>query len=237
VIDRTSGFLKGRRRRRYRAHRLPMSRLAVLLTVLAALALPATASAASIFVPSCSRSLPGQRTVAVSGAGFTPGGTVNLVADGQAIGTGIPVDASGSFRTATLAPELSSPRRNLQTFRLTATDTSGVAAAAPLQITRVTAVLPQRARPRSRVRISVFGFAPGEPVYLHVRRGDRTRGTFRIGTGSTPCGRASRRLRYMPLRRYSPGRYDYVFQLSRRYRPADPAVRLGVSILRRSEFA
>jgi hypothetical protein len=215
---------------------LSRPRRAALLTALAALVVPATAGAATVAVQPCAVTLPGQRTVAVSGAGFTPGGTVNLVADGQTIGSGVPVDASGSFRTATLAPELSSARRNLQTFQLTATDSSGVSAASPLQITRVTAVLPQRARPRSRVRISVFGFAPGRPVYLHVRRAGRTRGTFRIGTASAPCGRASRRLRYMPLRRFSTGLYDYVFQLSRRYRSTDPAVRLSVSIVRRAGF-
>jgi hypothetical protein len=213
-------------------------RAAALLTAgaLTVLAVPSAASAAAVLVRPCSVTLPGQRTVAVQGSGYTPGSFVRLQADGQTLGAGIPVDQAGSFSTATFAPQLSSARRNLQTFQLTATDDAGVSAAAPLQITRVTATLPSRARPRSRVRFSVFGFAPGRPVYLHVRRAGRTRGTFRIGTASAPCGRASRRLRYMPLRRYRSGTYDYVFQLSSRYRSAEPAVRLSVSIVRRVQF-
>ena len=217
-----------------RPHRAAARHLTAALAALAAL--PAAAHAATVTVQPCSPALPGQRTVAVQGAGYTPGSTVTLVADGQTIGSGIPVDGTGRFTAATFAPELSSARRNLQTFRLTATDGTGVAAAAPLQITRVTATLPSRARPRSRVRFSVFGFAPGQPVYLHVRRGDRTRGSFRIGTASAPCGRASRRLRYMPLRRFGNGVYDYVFQRTARYRSTEPAVRLSVSIARRTQF-
>ena len=212
---------------------MPTLRPALLaLAALPALAAPAPAGAATLVVPECSAALPGQRTVALRGTGFRPGSLVQLAADGQAVGT-VQADAAGGIADTLLAPALSSLRRTIQTFQLTGTDDAGTTATVPLQVVRVTATLPERARPASRVRFRVSGFQPGRRVYLHVRRNGRTRGTFRIGTATAPCGVVSRRMRYMPLRRFTTGVYDYVFQLSPRFRPADPAVRLRVSIVRR----
>jgi hypothetical protein len=101
-----------------------------------------------------------------------------------------------------------------------------------MRVTKVGADLPQRARPTSRVRMRVFGFQPGRTVFLHVRRGGRTRGTFRIGVPAAPCGTAARRLRYMPLRRWSTGSYTYEFQQSKRFDRKKPRVQLRVSLFR-----
>jgi hypothetical protein len=211
-------------------------RLALTLALpAAALALPATASAATLAVPPCVPTVPGERTVPVQGSGFTPGSFVRLSADGQATG-GATADAAGNIAEMLFPPSLSSFRRNLQTFTLTATDANGVTASVPLQVTRVTATIPDRAKPTSRVAFRVFGFTPGRVVHVHVRRGGKTRGSFRIGRAAGPCGRTSRRLRYMPLRRFSSGTYDYVFQMSSKYDRRAPSVRLRVSITRTIRF-
>jgi len=141
-------------------------------------------------------------------------------------------DAAGNIAAALFSPTFRSIKTTRQTFQLTADDGAGGTAAAPLQVTRVGADLPDRARPTSRVRMRAFGFAPGQVVYLHVRRGGRTRGTFRIGRAASPCGTVSRRLRYMPLRRWSSGTYTYEFQQSRRFDRTKPRVQLRISIFR-----
>jgi hypothetical protein len=191
----------------------------------------APAQAAQLVVPPCSATLPATKTIPVRGTGFAPNQVVQLTADGQSFGSAT-TDAAGNFQDAFFGPTFSSPRRMLQTFQLAATDPAGGTATVPMRVTRVSATLPDRARPGSRVRMRVHGFAPGKTVYLHVRRGGRTRGSFRIGRPAAPCGTASRRLRYMPLRSWSTGTYTYEFQQSRRFRSDKPRVQLRIAIVR-----
>ncbi len=208
-----------------------VSAAVVLVLVLAALGVPASAQAAALVIPPCSVSLPGERTIPITGSGYRPGSFVRLTADGQPFGSA-QADAQGNVAAALFAPSFRSPRTTQQTFQVAADDGAGGTAAGPMTVTRVGADLPQRARPTSRVRMRVFGFLPNRTVYLHIRRGGRTRGTFRIGTAAAPCGTASRRLRYMPLRRWSSGTYTYEFQQSRRFDRRKPRVQLRISIFR-----
>ena len=207
---------------------MPILRIAVVAFLLL---VPATASAAELTVQPCSPSVPGLATVPVQGAGFTPNQAVRLTADGRSFGSAL-ADASGAVQGRFLAPSFALPARIVQTFELTAIDDAGVSASTPLKVTQVGARFPLRARARQRVRMKVFGFQPDRVVYLHVRRGGKTRGTFRIGRAAPPCGRASRRLRYMPLRRYSSGTYQYEFQLFKRFRPRQSLASYRVSIVR-----
>ena len=204
--------------------------------ILAALAalflLPATAHGAALVTLPCSASLPGQKSVPIQGSGFAPNSFVRLFADGQSYG-GAQVDAAGTFADVFFAPSFRSLATTEQTFQLTADDgMGGLAPATPLRVTRVGAKLPSRSKPGRRVRMRVFGFAPERVVFLHVRRGGKTRGTFRIGRTASPCGTASRRLRYMPLRRYASGTYTYAFQQSRRFDRTKPRVQLRIVIFR-----
>ena len=203
----------------------------ILAALVALFLLPATAHGAALVTLPCSASLPGQKSVPIQGSGFAPNSFVRLFADGQSY-AGAQVDAAGNFADVFFAPTFRSIATTQQTFQVTADDGMGNTAAAPLQVTRVGAKLPDRSRPGNRVRMRVFGFQPGRVVYLHVRRGGRTRGTFRIGTAASPCGTASRRLRYMPLRRYTSGTYTYEFQQSRRFDRAKPRVQLRISVFR-----
>jgi hypothetical protein len=195
------------------------------------LLVPATAQAGEIVVPACSKAIPGVRTIQVTGTGFPPDEVVSLDADGELFGRTV-ADATGTFRDALLAPPFSSPRRMIQTFELSAFDADGRTATTRLRVTRIDAVLPRRARPASEVRMRVYGFEVGRAVYLHVRRGGRTRGSFLVGRAAAPCGTASRRLRYMPLRRWRSGTYTYAFQQSRRFRDDLLSVQQPVSVIR-----
>lgn len=200
--------------------------------VLSLVALPPAAHAAEIAVPACSPFLEGERTVNVQGAGFAPNSRVTLKVGDQTLGT-TQSDASGAFRADAFGPAFSSAKRNVQTFDLLAEDAAGTSATASLQMTRINATLPERARPGSRVTYRVYGFTPGATVYLHVRRGSKTLKSFRIGVADAPCGTSSRRLRYMPITDYRTGTYVYWFQTSKTYDPAVASVRLPVQIVRR----
>jgi hypothetical protein len=181
----------------------------------------------------CPRYVPGEATFPVAVTGFTPGSVVRFTtADGQLVGTGV-TDPAGAFTGTLSAPALSG-NRTRQDVVVTASDLNGVTAP-PLAVSvvRFTVSLPRRARPTSRVRFRALGFLTGSTVYLHVRRGGRTLGSYRIGTAEGPCGIAERRLRYMPLRRYRTGTYDYVFQPSARYeRSVLPTFRSRIIIFR-----
>lgn len=207
-------------------------RCASAAVVVATVAVPASAQGATLVIPPCSMSLPGERTIPVTGSGYAPNSFVRLTADGQSFGSA-QADAAGTIAALQFAPSFRSLRTTQQTFKVTADDAKGGTAAAPMTVTRVGAQLPQRARPTSRVRMRVFGFQPRRTVYLHIRRGGRTRGTFKIGKSAAPCGTASRRLRYMPLARWSSGTYTYEFQQSRRFDRKKPRVQLRISIFRR----
>lgn len=196
-------------------------------------ALPGVADAAEIAVPACSPFLEGERTVVVRGTGFAPNSDVRLTVGDQALGTA-KADADGAFRADAFGPAFSSDRRNLQTFDLLAEDAEGTSATAALQMTRINATLPAKARPTSRVTYRVFGFTPGRTVYVHVRRGSKTLASLRIGAAASPCGTASRRLRYMPVEGYKTGSYVYWFQASKRFDPEVASVRLPVEIVRRA---
>ncbi len=211
---------------------LGQRRAFALALVTGGLAVPASAQAATLVIPPCSVSLPGERTIPITGSGFAPNSFVRLTADGQSFSS-VQADAAGNIALAALSPPLRSINTTQQTFQVAADDGAGNTAAGPMRLTRVGADLPDRARPSSRVRMRVFGFAPGRVVYLHIRRGGRTRGTFRIGTPKAPCGTTSRRLRYMPLKRYSTGAYTYEFQQSKRFDRRKPRVQLGISVIRR----
>lgn len=196
-------------------------------------ALAGVADAAEIAVPACSPFLEGERTVAVQGTGFAPNSEVELTVGEQRLGTAR-ANEDGAFRADALAPAFSSERRNLQTFDLLAEDAEGTSATADLRMTRINATLPAKARPTSRVPYRVYGFTPGRTVYVHIRRGSKTLSSLRIGVAASPCGTASRRLRYLPVKGSPTGSYVYWFQASKRFDPEVASVRLPVEIVRRA---
>jgi hypothetical protein len=214
------------------------ARAAAAVAGIALFTVPQAAEAAQIVALPCSRAILGEKTVPLQGSGFTPNSFVTIkTVDGQTLG-GATTDPAGNFSDvffgSTLFPSINSTKLTTQ---LVATDSAGVAAPAiPFQMVKITATVPDRARPGSRVRFRVSGFDTGKRVYLHIRRGGKTRGSFRIATAKGDCGIATRKMRYMPLRRYSTGTYDYYFQHTKRFDRSAPGVKLSVSIVRRIRF-
>jgi hypothetical protein len=193
---------------------------------------PATAQAADVNPGApCVGGVATALKLPVSGTGFTPGAVVNVSAGGQFVGT-TTADPAGNFSVIGEPPILSSINRNQQTFQLTATDGTISAGPKPVIVSRVNVTLPSRARAARKVRYRVYGFLPGRRVYLFVRRHGRTLGRFSIGVAKGPCGDTSRRLRYMPLRRYSTGTYQYYFSQSKHYSSKTAIFRITIFITR-----
>jgi hypothetical protein len=180
------------------------------------------------------RFLPAVRTFPVFASGFPALSALTFKADGVLLGTGV-ADLAGSFDNLAapfVAPE-PLPRHNLRTVQLTAADVGGtVAGPVPVRITRIRVTMPAQARLTKRVRYRVYGFANDRKVYLHVRRGGRELGRFPLGRTHGPCGRLTKRLRFMPLRHFGAGTYEYWFSHDRHFSRATAVYRIGVSVFR-----
>jgi hypothetical protein len=190
-------------------------RITVMATALAALAAPASASAATLTVDppqSCYGS--GER-VSLLGVGFTPNlmSGINVTRDGEPIGT-LTTDATGMFNgTLTLGQ-----RNGRRTSTYTATDTSNptLTASAQIVVSEVDVRLrPKRAAPGRRVRIGAVGFTGGQTLWAHVKRGRSVR-HLRIGRLKGACHKLRARRRLLP--RAAVGVYIVQFDTHRRYR-------------------
>jgi hypothetical protein len=194
--------------------------LTVLTTGIAAVALPAAASAAELKVEPGKACYGSGETVNLLGSGFTPSlaSGIRVTKDGEPLGT-LTTDAVGSFNGTLRLGQ----RNGRRTPTYTATDTSNPTLTASTQIT--VSEVDVRLRPRSgapgrRLRIGAVGFTQGETLWAHVVRGRSVR-HLRIGKLRGACHnlRARRRL----LRRGTPlGTYIVQFDALRRYRERRP---------------
>jgi hypothetical protein len=188
----------------------------VVLTL--ALAIPATANAATVApVAPCVRYIPGLSTLGVTSSGWAPNAALTFKVGDAQVGTGT-ADAAGNFTTPAenyFSPP--APKGNLEGMTLSAEDGAGGVATAPMKIVRLTVAVPDRARPSQRVKYRAFGFTPGKRLYLFVRRGKQTKGRFYLGKPKGDCGIVTKRLRYMPLKSWTTGTYEYWFGHSKTY--------------------
>jgi hypothetical protein len=180
-----------------------------------------TAASAAVVTPTvpCVRyvpTTPPAATLGLSSSGWTPGAALTFRIDSQVLGTGT-ADAAGAFSNASAPFTPPEPKGNLQAVTLTADDGAGTTASSPLQIVRLIVTVPDRAKPSKIVKYRAFGFQPGKKLYLFVRRGGKTKGRFLLGKPAGDCGLVTKKLRYMPLKRWSTGKYDYWYSQNKRY--------------------
>lgn|GEM_PF-4823346 len=204
-------------------------RRAVLSTaLLAALSLPAAASAQNVMLTSDRSCYGPNQVISLTGYGFTPDSDVALSADGQQLGLGI-ADYDGIFSASLRAPRL--PFASLP-LRFTATDQTYLLNRASTTV-RLTAldvsVTPRGGDPTRPRRIRARGFFNGNILYAHVRHSGHTR-NVRLGNLQGPCRRldVTRRLFGGGVRA---GAYSLHFDTNRRYfRAAGPRVSYAVRI-------
>jgi hypothetical protein len=174
-----------------------------------------SAQAATVGTPaSCVRIFAGVPSFPVTADGFAPGAFLTFKADGATIGSG-QADQAGHFDNLADPSTWFQPRplqgRNVGTLQLTAEDGAG-GVAGPVTVKAANLTFegpPGTVKPRKKVRFRMSGFQTGKKIYLHIVRGGKVKGRYTMGKAKGDCGVASRRMRFMPLRRYKTGRYEY----------------------------
>jgi hypothetical protein len=190
--------------------------------LLISIAAPATAMADPAVAPStpCVRyvdTTPPAATLGVVSSGWAANTPLTFTLKGRSVGSGT-TDETGAFSTGTDPFTPPEPKGNLQTVPLTATDGSGVVATTQVKLVRLIVTVPNgRYKPSKKVKYRAFGFAPGKRLYLFVRRGGKTKGRYLLGRTKGDCGLLTKRMRFMPLRKYSPGLYEFWFSHSKTY--------------------
>jgi hypothetical protein len=189
---------------------------------LISIAAPATAVADPAVAPStpCVRyveTAPPAATLGIVSSGWGASTPLTFKLKGQSVGSGT-TDATGAFNSGANPFTPPEPKGNLQTVALTAEDGSGAVATTQVKLVRLIVTVPDgRFKPSKKVKYRAFGFAPGRKLYLFIRRGGKTEGRFDLGRTKGDCGLLTKKMRFMPLRKYKPGLYEFWFSHSKTY--------------------
>jgi hypothetical protein len=207
----------------------------------AVLLLSAVAPASALAAPTVASSVPCVRyigtnppapTLGVSASGWSALTPLTFTLGSASLGTGT-TDATGAFSTGGSPFTPPEPKGNLQTMTLTAADATGAQATAKVRVVRLIVTVPGgKHKPSARVKYRAFGFAPGKKLYLFVRRGNKTKGRFTLGKPHGDCGLLTAKMRFMPLKRYSAGVYEFWFSHSKVYSRATRIYSYKIAITR-----
>jgi hypothetical protein len=157
--------------------------------------------------------------VAVSGIGFGPNETVDILVNGTPVSSAA-TDGAGNFPSTPFSPDIG--RHNQATITVTAHgETSNIDASLPPFPVVVPNVVVPNGRPQRRVLYKLYGFPNGKPVYAHYTFHGHQRRVVRLGTAKGPCGVLSKRLAILPTR-FHKGLWIYHFNNSRTNRNAQP---------------
>lgn len=169
-----------------------MARIPLLAAAVLAVAAPSQAGAATLSTEAACY-LPGE-AIEVAGAGWAPGS--DWTVSGAFTADGV-TDDIGAFSFAERAPMIADttvPR----TFRLSGTENGEIVARASFKVVSFL-VVPKNVKgnPTGKTPWRFSGFAPGQPIFIHVQRKGRTY-TQKVGRGDTTCGRLKTRVRRLP---------------------------------------
>jgi hypothetical protein len=171
--------------------------------------------------------------IVLSGTAFTPGTPVTI--SGAASG-GAQADNLGAFTTQITAPAMDElgPR----TVRVTAEDRVNPSNAATLELRVVREAfgsnVPVAGRPREETTWRFAGFMPDRPIYGHFVLGGRSRGDYRFGVATGPCGTLRTRAPRIPgVRELRPGRWTLKLDQRMTYRASTPGSASRFRIVRR----
>jgi hypothetical protein len=178
----------------------------------------ATASAASINLSPLQSCYLATKSATLNGAGFTPGGFVNVTVDGQS-GGGTQADTAGNF-----AGQFNfGPMKAVKTHTITATDATNPAITATTTFVGTThqVVFPKRSgKPGKKVKLRGYGFIFGPKAFMHVR-GHGIKSNKFLARPKAPCGTFTVRKAIVPSD--APvGKYRLQFDHVKRYSKRTP---------------
>jgi len=202
-----------------------MTRPLAVAVVLATLAVPSAAHAASLTARPGKPCYRAGETVHFVGSGFTASGTANLSRDSIFISS-IPTDPAGQFDASLeFRQETGSETR---TYTATDANDPSLSASAPVTVTSVGVLLsPGTGSVSRRFRIRARGFTTGRTLWAHIvhRRSSRN---IKIGRLAGACHNLSGRRRLLS-RTARFGRHRIQFDTFRRYK-RDRAVKTAYTI-------
>jgi hypothetical protein len=137
----------------------------------------------------------------VTGAGFTPGDSIDLsTPTGDAFGTAT-ADVSGDFSVQMSAPTLPTVNPAAAAFALGATDeTDGVTTASTtINVANLAvATNPAQAKPTKKVTWTFSGFTSGAEIYAHYLHGKKVTATTKFGRATGACGLLKTKAKFYP---------------------------------------
>jgi hypothetical protein len=150
----------------------------------------------------------------LAGAGYTPGGIVDIAVDGTSVFT-VDVDTAGNFFT----PLQFGAMKAVKTHTLTATDTTDPALTAAVNfvgtIHQVT-FKPQQGPAATKRKMRGYGFLNGPKAYMHVRGHGRRTNVF-VGRPKGVCGTwGPTRKRMLPANAAT-GVYKVIFDAKKKF--------------------
>jgi hypothetical protein len=170
--------------------------------------------------------------VTATGAGYTPGGVVDMAIDGTTVlGGPFSADAAGNFGI----PLSFGTMRAVKSHALTITDETNpalTATASFLGTSNTVSVKPSRASAGTTRKLKGYGFLAGPNVYMHVR-GRGYKSDTRIAKAKAPCGTFVTRKKIVPLGSRD-GKYKVQFDAKRRYsKKTRPSLRGTLTVFHR----
>jgi hypothetical protein len=149
-------------------------------------------------------------------SGFPPGAPITFEANGVPIKTAT-ADSTGAVSTFASPQSLSFSGKH-KIFQLTGVSGAVTTPPVAMRVTKIgVTTKPAHTKPTNKVRFSAFGFVPGKRVYLFIRRHGHTLGRFSLGKAKGACGDVTKRMRFMPLRHFSAGAYQYWFSPRKKF--------------------
>ena len=170
----------------------------------------------------------------ITGAGFTPGSTVQLTGGSTPTFVNAVADAAGNVSFAAKAPSLATTGPGSKKTTFTATDPNGVSAAVTVRSANLSvATKPGSVRNvhKNKVTFSFSGFVPGKRIYgYYIRKKIVAKAKF--GKAQGPCGVLKQKALLYPGGRPSKDQYKVTFESSSRYnKNAFPRVTGTLNIL------
>lgn len=211
----------------------------VLLASAGAMASQASAATITVDKPCYVNTAAGPAQMTITGAGFTPGDTVDII--GGTTDTTTTADASGNFTTATTAPELNTEGPGTVATTLTASDQDvttnttitarTTAVSANLAVATKPASIPAKDIKNRKITFSFSGFTPGKDVYgYYLRKKVVAKEKFGKATGA--CGRLKKKALLFPGGHPKKDTYNVAFESTSKYaKKAYPSVFGKLSIL------
>ena len=168
--------------------------------------------------------------VTVHGVSFAPDSTVEVLIDGELVGSA-PTDPAGDFTLLVDAPHQPKGER---AFTLEARDSVNLVVTQSRVSNLAVSVRPKRSAPSRRVRFRGRGFMKDRPVFAHYLYGRKVQKTVRLARRSTgPCGTFNVKRRQIPVENARTGHWIVQFDQKRAYSPEpDPVwVRLPIDVI------